>query len=42
VQINLDLHLVDTDSVSAADRKWAVDSEQWVMDSGQWVADRGQ
>jgi hypothetical protein len=38
----MDLHLVDTDFVSAANRKWTVGSEQWAVDSGQRVADRGQ
>jgi hypothetical protein len=42
VENSSDLHLVDADSVSGADKQWAVDSEQWVVDSGQWVADRGQ
>jgi hypothetical protein len=42
VENNLNLHLVDADSVSAADRQWTVGSEQWVVDSGQWEADREQ
>ncbi len=31
---NLDLHLADTNSVSAANRQWTVSSEQLAMDSG--------
>jgi hypothetical protein len=42
VENYLDLPLVDTDYVSAADRQWTVGSEQWAVNSGQWVADRGQ
>jgi hypothetical protein len=34
VETNLDLHLVDADSVSASDRQWTVGSEQWAVDTG--------
>ncbi len=39
---NIDLHFVDTGSVSAAERQWTVGSKQWAVVSEQWVADRGQ
>ncbi len=38
VENNLDLHLVDTDSVSAVDRQYF---RQWAVKSGPWIVGSG-